>query len=149
MRMAQMIVLGGLGAMAVGCGREPREETAAADSARLADSVAMAAAPAPSASVTTRTDATAPPRVEHVAEVTEQTPGLLAQARFVPLDAQHIAQTKFPTGTVLDGTIERRGGDLVYAFRIREQGTGQVQTVLVDAMVGKLIGSIPGEARRP
>lgn len=141
MRMAQMIVLGGLGAMAVGCGREPRDETAAADSARLADSVAMAAAAA-------LTAAKAPPRVEHVAEVTEQTPGLLAQARFVPLDAQHIAQTKFPTGTVLDGTIERRGSDLVYTFRIREQGTGQVQTVLVDAMAGKLIGSIPGEVVR-
>jgi len=134
MHVSRMMFLGGLGALLVGCGGEP-QNGASADSVRLADSAAMA----------TTTAAKAPPRVEQVAEVTEQAPGMLAQARFVPLDAQHIAQTKFPTGTVLDGTIERRGGDLVYTFRIKKKERGQVHTVLVDAMVGKLIGSIPAE----
>jgi len=51
---------------------------------------------------------------------------LLAQAKFLPIDAQHIGQTKFPTGTVKDGVIERRGDDLVGPFQPKRSEVQQL-----------------------
>jgi hypothetical protein len=143
-----MILAGGLGVIAAGCGREPRTETAMADSARMADSLAMAPAPTPDGAAGARRSGAAV-ATENVVQVTEQVPGLLALAKILPIDAQHVAQTKFPTGTVKDGTIERRTGDLVYTFHIQDE-SGVVHAVLVDAMDGKLVTSIPkGSEKNP
>jgi uncharacterized membrane protein YkoI len=76
-----------------------------------------------------------------VIQVQEEVPGLLAQAQYHPLDAQHVAQAKYPTGKVTEGWLERRGGDLVYRFRIRDDNG--VNDVLVDSFNGKIINSIP------
>jgi uncharacterized membrane protein YkoI len=67
---------------------------------------------------------------------------LLEQARYHPLDAQHIAQGKYPKGAVQAGWLERRGGDLVYRFRIRDVD-GSLNDVLVDSFQGRIINSIP------
>ena len=77
-----------------------------------------------------------------VVQVQEEVPGLLEQARYHPLDAQHIAQGKYPKGRVQAGWLERRGGDLVYRFRIRDED-GAVNDVLVDSFQGRIINSIP------
>jgi hypothetical protein len=79
---------------------------------------------------------------ELVVEVQEEVPGLLEQARYHPLDAQHIAQGKYPKGAVQAGWLERRGGDLVYRFRIRDVD-GSLNDVLVDSFQGRIINSIP------
>lgn len=75
-------------------------------------------------------------------QVKEEVPGLLAQAKFNPLDAQHIAQGKYPKGTVKEGWLERRGSDLVYRFRVRDED-GSVNDVLVDSFRGTIINTIP------
>lgn len=75
-------------------------------------------------------------------QVKEEVPGLLEQAKFNPLDAQHIAQGKYPKGTVKAGWLERRGSDLVYRFRFRDED-GSVNDVLVDSFRGTIINSIP------
>ena len=146
-----IILASALGAVALwaGCGDKSKTAQAAADSVRMADSVRLADSTRKADSlkaVAARTAAV--PSKEHIVKVKEQTPGLLAQAKIQPLDAQHLAQTKFPTGTVKAGMIERRGGDLVYAFQLQPKGAKGTETVLVNAIDGSLISSIPGP-RKP
>jgi uncharacterized membrane protein YkoI len=145
-----MILASALGTIALGCGDRSKTAQAAADSVRMADSMRVADSVrladstrmADSMRAAAAATAARPAAKEHIVKVREQTPGLLAQAKIQPLDAQHLAQTKFPTGTVKDGMIERRGGDLVYAFRIQPKGMKGSEEVLVNAIDGTLITSI-------
>jgi hypothetical protein len=142
--------------IAAGCG-EKAEDSAnaakAADSARVADSTRMAdsvkAAQADSASkaqaAAANTAKPAKPRTEHVVKVHEATAGLLAKAKVQPIDAQHMAQTKYPMGVVKDGQILYRSGDLVYAFNIQQEGVTGTEEVFVSAMNGTLITAIHRE----
>ena len=132
----------GLCAVSAGGSREPKTDTVA-DSLRVADSVQLAARTADSARQVRAATARSTPRPgEVIVKVTEQVPGLLAQAKYLPIDAQHLAQTKYPEGAVKSGAIERRGGDLVYIYEIQLQGVEGSELVLVDAMNGTLISSM-------
>lgn len=75
---------------------------------------------------------------DNVVTIIEQRPGLLGEARVKPLDAQHVAQTRFPNGFVEAGKIEQRPQGLLYAFVIRDDG--KRWEVLVSAVGGDLIG---------
>ena len=77
-----------------------------------------------------------------VVQVQEEVPGLLEQAKYHPLDAQHIAQGKYPRGMVQAGWLERRGKNLVYRFRVRDED-GTLHDVLVDSFRGDIINTIP------
>jgi uncharacterized membrane protein YkoI len=77
-----------------------------------------------------------------VVQVQEEVPGLIAQARVIPLDAQHIAQSKYPKGALQAGFLERRAGELVYRFRIKDED-GKVYDVLVESFQGRIVNTIP------
>ena len=138
------------------CSRDRQENAAKPDSA--GDTVAMAAdslvvgtgsampetraGSGPSASSRTAARPGSNERPVLVVQVKEEVPGLLEQAKYNPLDAQHIAQGKYPKGAVQAGWLERRGQDLVYRFRVRDED-GSVNDVLVDSFRGSIINSIP------
>jgi hypothetical protein len=82
-----------------------------------------------------------PPR-EHLVKVTEATPGLLAQAKILPIDAQHLAETVYPTAAVESGSLERRAGNLVYTFEVQRQDVEGTDAVLVNAADGTIINTI-------
>lgn len=84
----------------------------------------------------------APATTATVIQVQEEVPGLIQEAKFHPLDAQHIAQGKYPEGKVTAGWIERRAGNLVYRFRFNDPATG-TNDVLLDANQGTIISTIP------
>jgi uncharacterized membrane protein YkoI len=124
------------------CSRDRQENAANPDQAK--DTVALST-PANSSTAATGTAAAGQSKSTKpviVVQVQEETPGLLAQAKYNPLDAQHIAQGKYPKGGLLAGWLERRGPDLVYRFRIRDED-GSVNDVLVDSFRGSIINSIP------
>lgn len=138
--LARWLSIVSIGVIAA-CGRD-RQDASNPDTAAMstpADSTAAAAAatvtPAPPAGKSTE-------RPVLVVQVKEETPGLLAQAKYNPLDAQHIAQGKYPKGAVQAGWIERRAQDLVYRFRFRDED-GSVNDVLVDSSRGTIINTIP------
>ena len=140
--LARWLSIVSIGVIAA-CSRDRQENAATPDSTR--DTVAMVT-PADSSTVTTgkvlagRSKSAERPVL--VVQVQEETPGLLAQAKYNPLDAQHIAQGKYPKGAVQAGWIERRGQDLVYRFRFRD-GDGSLNDVLVDSFRGTIINTIP------
>jgi len=109
-----------------------RPESAASGQAQ--DTVAVAAT-LPGSASTKRTAG------EPVVEVREEAPGMIVEAHYQPLDAQHIAQAKYPTGKVEAGFIERRGGSVVYRFRIKDD-SGVRHDVLVDAYDGRIVGTL-------
>lgn len=141
MRVKPVVLVAGLGVLAAGCARRDQADVAA-DSARVADSISAARA-ADSASPTgVAAGGAARGGRENLVTVTEETPGLLAQAKFIPIDAQHIAQTKFPEGVVKSGRIERRAGALIYTFEIQQKGVAGVELVLVNAIDGSIVNTI-------
>lgn len=83
-------------------------------------------------------------KVDSTIKVKEKPAGLLAEAKIQPLDAQHLALTKYPEGKVTTAEITRRGKDLVYIFRI-ERADHRPRQVLIDAMTGEVINTIPKE----
>ena len=148
MRMARVIVTFGLAGIAAGCARD-RGAAAAADSTRIADSIRMADSvrlAQTTDSAAHRAASLAAAQREPLVKVTEQVPGLLAQAKILPIDAQHLAQTKYPEGKVLGGTIERRAGNLVYVFDIQQKDVAGSELVLINANDGLMLDTIHKEA---
>jgi hypothetical protein len=140
--------------MLIGCSKEKETGQAAADSVRVADSVRLAdsvrtadsvkaaqAARDSAAAVAAKSPAK-PPAREQIVKVKESTPGLLSQAKILPIDAQHLALTKYPDGAVRGATITRRGRDLVYVYDVRPKGSATVDQVVVNAMDGSLINTL-------
>ena len=78
---------------------------------------------------------------ENVVRIIEERPGLIEEARVQPLDAQHVAQTRFPEGVVEAGKIERRPQGLMYIFIIKDEG--KRWEVLVSAFGAELVGINP------
>jgi len=146
MRMARVAATFGLATIAAGCARDSgagaaADSTRIADSIRLADSVRLAQAADSAAGRGTAGTVVATGR-EPLVKVTEATPGLLAEAKLLPIDAQHLAQTKYPLGKVLAGTIERRAGKLVYSFEIQQQNVAGTELVLISANDGLMLDTI-------
>lgn len=137
-----MVLVLGFGVLAAGCARRDQADVAA-DSVRMADSVAAArtADSAAAAGAATRAP-TNTVRRENLVTVIEATPGLLARAKFIPIDAQHLAQTKFPEGVVKSGTIEKTPSGLVYTFEIQQKDVEGTELVLVNAMDGSILNTI-------
>lgn len=132
MREFRMVLSLSLGVIALGCRKEPDAAAAADSAATKADSVAtMSVAIRPAA----------PPR-EVILPVREMFPGALAQAKILPIDAQHLALTKYPTGAVKGAEIGRRGKDLAYSYFIQQPGETGVEEVLVNALDGQVITAI-------
>ncbi|MGQ0702312.1 MAG: PepSY domain-containing protein [Gemmatimonadales bacterium] len=128
MKVTRWAVGLGLAGLVLGCAR--REQPPGADTTAMAPAV--------------------PGPTEMVVEVRELSPGLLVEARFRPADAQRVALTRFPNGTVIEASIERRSGELVYDYRVRDE-QGRMHMVRINANTGIIIEVVPdtGSAYRP
>jgi len=139
MRLSPLVLAVGLGLLS-GCHDKTPPAQAAADTTKAADTVTTATtvgtvprakpAPAPVA------------RRENLVKVTEATPGLLAQAKILPIDAQHLAETVYPEATVKGATIDRRAGNLVYSFEVQRKDVAGTELVLVNAADGSIVNTI-------
>ena len=69
----------------------------------------------------------------------EQTPGLLAQAKFPQAPARLNAMAQIPGARIVAATIERRDNRLVYSFDLDYPDNGMVEHVQIDAMSGEII----------
>src|SRR5262245_59577301 len=93
-----------LGTLAAGCGGD-RAADRASDTAAVAQAGSADSMKPGGGAALTGTASSVSQR-EHLVTVTEEAPGMLAQAKYLPIDAQHLAQTKYPEGTVKSGTIQ-------------------------------------------
>jgi uncharacterized membrane protein YkoI len=64
---------------------------------------------------------------------------LMKQAKISKTQAEKVALTKVPNGTIQSGEIEREHGKLVWSFDIAATHTKNVTEVQVDAKSGKII----------
>jgi uncharacterized membrane protein YkoI len=64
---------------------------------------------------------------------------LQAQAKITKADAEKIALTKAPGGTVKEAELENEDGKLVWSFDITTPGTKDITEVLVDAKTGAVV----------
>jgi hypothetical protein len=138
MRVIPLVLATGLAVASSAChDKTPPPANASADTAKPADTVTTAT----TVGTVPRPRAATPPR-EHLVKVTETTPGLLAQAKLLPIDAQHLAETVYPTAQVQSGSIERRAGNLVYVFEVQRKDVAGTDAVLVSASDGAIINTI-------
>ena len=64
---------------------------------------------------------------------------LQAQAKVSRADAEKIALTKAPNGTIKDGELEKEKGRLIWSFDIATPGTKDITEVAVDALTGAVV----------
>lgn len=137
MRVIPLVLAVGFAAVSSGCHDKTPPANPSADNPRPADTVTTAS----TVGTAPRPKPTTPAR-EHLVKVTEATPGLLAQAKILPIDAQHLAETVYPTAEVQSGSIERRGANLVYSFEVQRKDVEGTDAVLVNAADGSIINTI-------
>jgi len=65
---------------------------------------------------------------------------LESQAKISRADAEKIALTKAPGGTVKEGELEKEKGKLIWSFDISTPGTSDITEVHVDAVTGAIAG---------
>jgi uncharacterized membrane protein YkoI len=75
------------------------------------------------------------------ADMKEEKPGLLAQAKIKPEAARQTALKAVPGATIKEAEIEREHRKLVYSFDLTVPGQTGIQEVLVDANTGKIVSS--------
>ena len=66
---------------------------------------------------------------------------LQAQAKITRAEAEKIALTQAPDGTVKEGELEREHGKLIWSFDIARPGTPNITEVAVDAITGKIVST--------
>jgi hypothetical protein len=70
---------------------------------------------------------------------TENESQLQAQAKISKADAQAIALTKVPNGTVKDCELEREHGKLIWSFGFNTPDSKDITEVNVDAVTGAVV----------
>jgi uncharacterized membrane protein YkoI len=66
---------------------------------------------------------------------------LQAEAKISRAEAEKIALTKAPDGTIKEGELEREHGKLIWSFDIARPGTANITEVGVDAITGKIVST--------
>jgi hypothetical protein len=64
---------------------------------------------------------------------------LMSQAKISKADAEKIALSKVPNGTIKEGELEKEKGKLIWSFDIATPGTQDTTEVNVDAITGGII----------
>lgn len=64
---------------------------------------------------------------------------LQAEAKISRADAEKLALTKAPNGTIKEGELEREKGKLIWSFDIATPGTKDITEVAVDAVTGQVV----------
>jgi uncharacterized membrane protein YkoI len=65
---------------------------------------------------------------------------LQAEAKVSRAEAEKIALTKVPGGTIKEGELEKEKGRLIWSFDIDTPGTSDITEVQVDALSGGVVG---------
>ncbi|MEP7326929.1 MAG: PepSY domain-containing protein [Gemmatimonadota bacterium] len=73
------------------------------------------------------------------AQVKEEEPGMLAQARVKADSAQRTALRRVPGGRIESAELEREHGTLIYSFDIKVDGKEGIEEVHVDANTGAVV----------
>ena len=68
-----------------------------------------------------------------------ETKHLESEAKISRAEAERIALTKAPGGTVKEGELEKEHGKLVWSFDISRPGTSDITEVQVDAKTGAVV----------
>jgi uncharacterized membrane protein YkoI len=72
---------------------------------------------------------------------TENESQLQAQAKISKADAQAIALTKVPNGTVKDCELEREHGKIIWSFDLTTPDSKDITEVNVDATSGEIVNT--------
>lgn len=64
---------------------------------------------------------------------------LMAEARITRADAEKIALSKVPNGTIKEGELEKEKGKLIWSFDLTTPGTKDITEVNVDAITGEVV----------
>ena len=72
-------------------------------------------------------------------QVTEESPGLLAQAAFPADSALALARLRFPGALLRGGEIEMEDGRLIYSLDLEIEGEEGITEVWVDARTGEIV----------
>jgi uncharacterized membrane protein YkoI len=88
----------------------------------------------------------APVLAAQAVKVTESAPGLLKKAKIPPDSAIRIAKARLPKATINAAEIEQENGRLIYSFDFKTASKSGIDEVNVDAMTGKLVGSVQHES---
>lgn len=65
---------------------------------------------------------------------------LEAEAKVSRADAERLALSKVPGGTIKEGEIERENGKLIWSFDVAMTGTRDIMEVNIDAITGSVVG---------
>jgi uncharacterized membrane protein YkoI len=69
----------------------------------------------------------------------QQQAEMQSQAKVTKEQAQELALTKAPGGTVKEGELENENGLLIWSFDIATPGTKNTTEVNIDAVTGKIV----------
>jgi len=75
----------------------------------------------------------------NVAQAQPKKSQLIKEASVMRHEAEAIALTKVPHGTIKSGELEKEHGHLVWSFDIAKAGTKDIAEVQVDARSGKIV----------
>jgi uncharacterized membrane protein YkoI len=64
---------------------------------------------------------------------------LAAEAKLSRADAEKIALSKVPGGTIKEGELEKEKGKLIWSFDVASVGTKDITEVNIDAITGAVI----------
>jgi uncharacterized lipoprotein len=64
---------------------------------------------------------------------------LQAEAKISRAEAEKIALTKAPNGTIKEGELEKEDGKLIWSFDITTPGSKEITEVAVNAISGELV----------
>src|SRR4051794_21460829 len=64
---------------------------------------------------------------------------LQAEAKVSRADAEKLALTKAPGGTIKEGGLEREKGKLIWSFDVATPGTKDITEVTIDAITGAIV----------
>lgn len=76
---------------------------------------------------------------EHAPKKDPKQAKLMEQAKVSKEDAQKIALTKIPNGTIKEGELEKEHGKLQWSFDITTPDSKDVMEVNIDAITGEVI----------
>jgi len=69
----------------------------------------------------------------------DQQAKLEAEAKLSRADAEKIALSKVPGGTIKEGELEKEKGKLIWSFDVSTPGTKDIMEVNIDAITGAVI----------
>jgi len=83
--------------------------------------------------------AQAAPVAQAPVPLTQEKPGLLAQAKVTDVAARQSALARVPGGSIVKAELEQEKGKLIFSYDVKVPGKDGIQEVAVDATSGKVL----------